>query len=526
MTLAIAVEPQGFVFDLTQQPGRLGGIKQPPPMVHNLLTVENDQQVWLPELAEALISVERGTWRLNPDGTMDTAWRIRPNVKWHDGTPFTADDLHFSWGVFTDTEIPNRIPQPSRLMASATVVDPLTLNVHWSAPYANADRAPGLVPLPRHLMEEAYLADKANFGSHPRLSTEFVGLGPYRLVRWETGSHLELAPFADYWRGRPPLDGVVVRFLGDPNTMVANILAGALDVVLAPGVDLESALEVRQRWAGTGNQVLVGPSGTLRLLDFQLRPEYARPRGGLTEPLVRQALYHAIDCQALSDVITQGLAPTADSWFPPGDPVRKELEADVPQYPYDPARARQLLAQTTWTRGADGVLVNQQSGERFEIEIQANATRYDEQTQNIVGDNWKELGVQATLSTVPPTQRSIEYRATRSGVGLRSRFTDNFTTTYPHSRYIPTAQNRWTGDNFGAYSNPKVDALLNQMVVTLDRAERVAIQRELVREEMGEVAFFPLYWDLTSIMALKGVKGMPGGAGTYHTWNFFAWDKD
>src|SRR5437867_1509273 len=93
LTIAILVEPHGFVFDLMQQPSRVGGIKQPPPIVHNLLTVENDKIVWEPELASEQISVERGTWRVNADGSMDTIWKIRPNVKWHDGTPFTSDDL-------------------------------------------------------------------------------------------------------------------------------------------------------------------------------------------------------------------------------------------------------------------------------------------------------------------------------------------------------------------------------------------------------------------------------------------------
>src|SRR5207244_3471777 len=157
--------------------------------------------------------------------------------------------------------------------------------------------APGLVPLPRHLLEATYRADKANLGASPRLSTEFVGLGPYKLVKWEPGSHLELTRFDDYWRGRPPLDRVMVRFVGDAKTMVANVLSDAVDVVLPPAVDLETALDVKQRWQGTGNQVLVGPSGLLRILDSQLRPELAVPKNGFVNRGVRQAFYHAMDRQ-------------------------------------------------------------------------------------------------------------------------------------------------------------------------------------------------------------------------------------
>src|SRR6185436_20893684 len=105
------------------------------------------------------------------------------------------------------------------------------LEVHWSAPFVDADQGPGLAPLPKHLLEEAYRTDKASFSASPYLSAEFVRLGPYKLTRWERGSHLELARFEGYWRGVPPLDTVVVRFLNDPNTMVANVLAEAVDVV-------------------------------------------------------------------------------------------------------------------------------------------------------------------------------------------------------------------------------------------------------------------------------------------------------
>jgi peptide/nickel transport system substrate-binding protein len=313
LTVAIQSELQGFILELTQDNSRVGGVKQPKSMVHNLLTAENDKGAFIPELAMEQLAVERGTWLLNADGTMDTIWRLRPTVKWHDGMPFTSEDLLFSFEVFRDRDITTRVGAPARLMSAARATDPLTLVVHWSAPFVEADQAPGLAPLPRHLLEDTYQNDHANFLNSPRLSTEFVGLGPYRLLQWERGSHLELARFDGYWRGTPPLDRVVVRFLGDPTTMVANILSESVDVVLPPAVDMEAAFDVKRRWEGTGNQVLIGPSGNFRYLSPQLRPDLARPLEGLTRVEVRRALYHAMDRRALVDVHSEGLAPIADS---------------------------------------------------------------------------------------------------------------------------------------------------------------------------------------------------------------------
>src|SRR5207249_9072286 len=155
---------------------------------------------------------------------------------------------------------------PLARMASATAPDPLTFSVHWSSIYVRANEAPGLIPIPRHLLEELYRADKANLANSPRFTTEVIGLGPYRLVNWQHDVHMEFTRFDDYFRGRPPFDTVTVRFMGDTNTLVANILAEAIDMVLPTGVDLETALEVRRRWERTGNQVYTNLSSGLRHL--------------------------------------------------------------------------------------------------------------------------------------------------------------------------------------------------------------------------------------------------------------------
>jgi peptide/nickel transport system substrate-binding protein len=105
---------------------------------------------------------------------MDTTWLLRPNIKWHDGTPMTSDDLLFSFTVIADPEIPNQVGAPLRLMASATAPDPYTFVVHWSAPYIDADQAPGLTPMPRHILGEIYRTDKAALPIHPWMTTDFV----------------------------------------------------------------------------------------------------------------------------------------------------------------------------------------------------------------------------------------------------------------------------------------------------------------------------------------------------------------
>ncbi len=526
LTIAIQTELKGFLIDYTQESKGIGGVSQPPPIVHNYLVADNGLRVFFPQLALEQPAVDRGTWLLHPDGRMETDWRLRPNVKWHDGTPLSAADLVFSGTVCRDPEIGCVARSNIRSIESLSAPDPLTLVVSWSAPYANADQAEGLVPLPRHLLETLYYTDKANFAQSPRFSTEFVGLGPYRLQRWEPGSHIEFRRFDDYYLGRPPLDEVLVRFLGDTNTMVAAILSGAADVVLPLGVSIEQALEVKERWQGTGHQVRFEPSLTLYSLYFQQRPDLARPANGAVNPLVRRALYHAMDRPQIIEAGLAGVAPVADSWIPSSDPLRAQVESAIPQYPFDAARAQALMAEAGWARRPDGRLVHQGTDEPFEVEISGAPRQDTQRMQAVMREQFKAVGVDASIYNFPPQLASDnQARSTRPGVTINGTGAAGFFVNTVHTRGAGSPENRWGGSNWGGYSSPKTDALLDKLVATIPPAERLPLQRELFQMVLGDVAVAPMYWNVSPVLALEGVNGIPTGGGTAQTWNFFQWDK-
>jgi peptide/nickel transport system substrate-binding protein len=95
-----------------------------------------------------------------------------------------------------------------------------------------------------------------------------------------------------------------------------------------------------------------------------------------------------------------------------------------------------------------------------------------------------------------------------------------------HTRNVTSEANRWVGSNRGGYSNPRVDDLLDRMVVTIAPAERLALHHELLREQMGDVALMPLYWDLDPILMLKGVRGVATPSGAVNLANILQWDKE
>jgi peptide/nickel transport system substrate-binding protein len=494
------------------------------PVLHNSLVAEYEYDVHTPQIAVELPSIENGTWRINLDRTMDITWKLRPNVKWHDGQPFTAEDMLFTLQVTKDPDLSSTQGTISRSIESATAPDPLTFVVHWSQPYVQANWQEPWDILPKHLLEDTYLSDRSSFLASKYLTTEFIGLGPYRLLNWEPGSHIEAGRFDAYFQGRPSLDTVIVRFVSDANTMVTNILAGTVDVVLS-GLDLDAAVEIKRRWEGTGNQVLAIETGAVYTAEPQYRPDYARPRDAVANLPVRQALYRAIDRATLTEVMTYGLSPVADSYFSPGDPLRPQLESFIPQYAFDPAWAGRQLAEAGWARGSDGALARATNGDRFEVDLWARQGPGNERLITTAADNWKAIGVATTIQMEPAALAgSREYESQRPGFLLvNASGTAYFEREKLHSRQIPSPATRWSGNNFGGYSNAKVDALIDRLNATIDPRQRVPIHQELVREAMADLATFPLFWKVEPVLMLQGVEG-PRPRASDPTENMFEWD--
>ena len=186
VTLADSYEPKAITETFLGQQSSGNNVRQ---IVQDGLVKNPQYQLYEPQLAEEIPSIAKGTWKVNPDRTMETTWRLRPNIKWHDGQPFTSADLLFTHEIGRDTEIAGvtAASASGKLMDSVSAPDPLTFVVHWSAPFVTADLTGVGDILPKHLTEDMYRKDKQSLVNSPLLSTEFVGLGPYRMVHWEQG---------------------------------------------------------------------------------------------------------------------------------------------------------------------------------------------------------------------------------------------------------------------------------------------------------------------------------------------------
>jgi peptide/nickel transport system substrate-binding protein len=481
-----------------------------------------------PSLGVELPSTEKGTWKVNPDGTMETTWRLQPNAFWHDGAPFVADDLLFGWEAMNDPAVSAR-SAAARLITGIDTPDPKTIVFRWSQIWAEADdMGYGTIePLPRHLLGETFVRDKDAFVNNAYWTTAFVGLGPFKLKEWAVGSHMELARFEQYYRGPARLDGMVVRFITDPNTQIANILAEEIDVLMPGSHDVEAANNVKQRWAGTGNQVLVAQNGRMRLVSPQYRPSLQQ-QPALFDPRVRRGLYQAIDRPTIVEVITGGDGALADSFIPPNAFDRREIESAIPQYPYDLAAATRTLAEAGWNRGADGVL-RSAAGAPLGFDMQVTPSVNSERELETTAAGWKEIGVLPELRILPPAIiRDPEAWHSYPGVEIMGQTAPNFLKERIHSAATAGPANRWNGANFGGYNNPQVDELLDRLALTVSRPERANVKRDLVRTAMLDVGILPLYWTPDIIFALGKVKNipLPSPNTQIYTWSSYEWDMD
>lgn len=482
-----------------------------------------------PRLLAELPSQERGTWRVFPDGKMETTYKLRTGVVWHDGTPFTAEDVLFSWEVNRDPEVPNANQEAVKLIERMQAADSSTVVVTWSTLYPYADRLEHreLFPVAKHLLERSYQESKESFLFQPYFSAEFVGLGPYRLQRWESGSHLELAAFDKYFFGRPKIDTIRVQFIPDRNTMLANLNARAIQAMLTLGnpPDFDSMMLLKRSWEADRYGTVVSEPISYRFLEPQkLHNPYP---ADLVDPRVRQGLMYSLDRSSLAQVLLGELGVVADAWVHPSFRHYPVVQDAITRYPYDPRRATAQLEEVGWRRGSDGVL--EKGGQRFTLLIR---DRDGETVPLILADQLKAIGVSGSYELRTQAQlRDRQDRATFTGIEVTNNPMSLASATRKTASYnIPTADNRWTGSNRGGYSHPQWDELDRRGLAALTDVERVEVEREALRLYTVELPLLPLLFSPDLIPVGGGLTGIVASTGTahrgfiMHTWNVHEWD--
>lgn len=486
--------------------GSTPGIEEVEDLVNSGLVVMDARGDVKPLLAEAVPSLANGLWTLLPDGRMETTWRIRPGAAWHDGTPFTADDLQFTATVSQDPELRALGDTAYEAFESIQARDSQTVTVTWKRPYIEAHllftRARGQ-PLPRHILEAAYHENKAGFLDHPYWSQAFVGTGPFRLREWVGGSHILLEANPSYLLGRPRLDLIEIKFIPDHNVLFASLLAGAVDLTLGRGLAIEQAAQLRGQW--TEGEMHVGALGNW----IAIYPQFINPNPpAFLDLQFRRAVLMAIDREQMAEALVLGLGAPAHSIISPRDPEYPFIDSRVVRYPYDLRRAIQMVEALGYTRGPDGMF-RDAANQPLVFQAQGTTGAMQERSMFTTAEFLQRLGVGIEPDFIPPqARRDRARRSERSGIEVQ-RQTNGVANLYRfHSRETPLQENNYVGDNRSRYRSPELDAFLDRYFSTVPRDEQMRVLGDVIHHMTDQLNVLPLIFDGDPVLMSHRVRNV------------------
>ena len=418
----------------------------------------DDQARGHPYLVEALPVLNTESWVVFPDGRMETRYRLKPNLAWHDGAPLTTADFVFAWQLATPANGFRVAAAPYTHMADVVATDDRSFVIQWKNLYPEAGVLTGanrwgLVPLPRHILQEVSTQGPEAISRHQYWGHEFVGAGPYKLAHWEPGAYFEGVAFDRHVLGRPKIDRVRVEFVTDSSTAFAKVLARGTDVALL-SITFPHMLELKQQWGAAKDGMAGYTVAAFGAAYFQHRPEFVSPRAGL-DVAVHKAMMHALDRQTMAETVGAGELRVRDSIFDPTADYYPVIDRAMTKYPFDPRAAERIMTEAGYTRGGDGVWTSPSEG-RLTFSISAPIGRAE---PPVMAANWRQVGFDIE-------ERALNIRA-EPGTDARSPFIYNNSYTAHemaqlpryHGHEISTEQNRWLGENITGWSNPNYDRL-------------------------------------------------------------------
>ena len=442
----------------------VGQIAEPKALDPAAVTAVNDFRI-LVNIFDGLVRYKDGTlevepalatdWTISEDGTVYT-FTLREGVQFHDGTPFDAEAVVFNFERMLDEDHPYHDTGPFPLafffsaIESVEALDDNTVQFTLNAPYApflsNLAYPTGLIVSPNSVETHG-----AEVGRNP------VGTGAFAFVEWRSNEAVVVEANADYWDGAPGLEAVVFRPITDANTRTAEMLAGGIDLMVeVPPVALSEfqndAFKLYEQ---------AGPHVWFLILNAK--------EGPFADVRVRQAANYAINKEAIVNDVLEGTAEVAAGPTPPA--FAWAYNEALEPYPYNPERARELLAEAgvegaelTFyvTEGGSGMLDPVAMGTAIQADLEAVGLDV-----NIETYEWNTF-----LGEVNP---GLEGKADMAEMAWMTNDPD----TLPFLALRTDAWPEEGGFNSGYYSNPEVDELLEAARVATDQGERARLYRAM-----------------------------------------------
>ncbi len=460
-TFSLPGDPTTFLVGTASQPGGVHNILYP-----GLVRLDNDNKPQ-PYVAES--------WEISPD-SKTIKFNLRKNIKWYDGKPLTSADVKWTFEQVS-AKLTSQLIPAFKQVKSIETPDEYTVVLNFTVPYGplfSVLADPFFGVLPKHILEGKDLL------TDPAAKFSQIGAGPFKIKEWRKGEYIIMERNPDFWeQSKPYLDQVVFRIIPDPTARLNAFETGVIDQVEASGI-LEHVKRLTAR-PGVANK-----SGSATPSDTDLTFNLKNPI--LANLEVRKAIFQAIDRNMINSMVYEGLAAPGVSFIDPQFGALYNSNIDfMKMYPYDPAKAEQMLDQAGYPRGADGT--------RFKLNF-TTASIYADllSTQEMIVEFLKKVGIMVTPDKydIPGIVERI-YKAHNFDLFL-------FTTTAGADPSIGV--DRWfnsasygTGQqmvNASGYANKKVDELFTKARTSAVQQDRISMFHEIQDITSKELPFLKI----------------------------------
>ena len=428
------------------------------------------------------------SWTTSADG-LSWTFKLREGVKWSDGTPFTSADVAFT---FNDIVLKPDLGAQNRgnfsAVKSVTAVDATTVRFDLSRKFS---------ALTSYLAYNSGIVPKHILSADPLKTNTFnkgvpVSTGPFKVEKYTSGQSVSLVRNENYFGAKPYLDKIVFTVVPDANTQIAQALAGDIGIMI-----LDDKAAVARVKSASNLAVVSRPL----VQYYWLALNQTDPR--FTDVRVRQAFVQAIDRQAIIKSVELGYGSIANSAITPA--LKAYFDPSLSsRYPYDPQKAKELLAAAGWTPGAGGVLMKE--GKPFQFTMDVGQKGVLEPVNALIQQDLKKVGVVADLNT-------MEWNSYIQKVVVRRDYTASVNWwTYPSDPdvfpyYASSAAGK--GFNIPGYQDPKLDDLLIQGQGTSDLEARKAVYKQL-QSYMADTLPYLFLWYPDEVDVLSSsLQGVP-----------------
>ncbi len=469
-------------------------------------------------LCTTVPTIENGgaKYETTKDGKKGLAvtFTLKPDLKWSDGEPVTTKDLMFTWKLGSDPSSGFSNNNPWDRAKSVDVVDDHTAVLHLDRVIVGYNEWDQL--LPAHLEEKAAASGAGEYLKatlyNRAPTTKGLYNGPYMVTQYDSGSQIVLEP-NPYWSGtKPGFKHIVLKTIENTSALIANLKSGDIDMSPGEGVGLtiDTALSL-QKDSPTQFDYIYKPSLTYEHIDLKIENPF------LQDVRVRRALLMSIDRDTLVKKLFEGRQPVAATWV---NPLNPNYSKDTATYPYEPTKAKALLAEAGWKPGADGIC-RDAKGDKLSFEFATTSgNKLRELVQQVLQSQWKSACVEVVIKNEPARTLFGETTKKRTFTGMVMYGWSSTVSEGPRktlfSDQTPTAANNYGGANYIAYNDPKMDADIVAAEEALDVSKQKPIWADMQKMYADQVRVLPLFFRAEPYVLPKWLKGFtPTGHGDY-----------